>query len=102
MLIRPATSQDAEQILSINFKARKEGYRGLIDQAYLETRVITPERIYKFAEKIQSTKHCLVYENETYELLGYIDVGTPRDENIAYGYEVHSFYVLPEYQRIGI
>ncbi|GHV28298.1 hypothetical protein FACS1894176_10770 [Bacteroidia bacterium] len=60
--IRPAQPTDAEAIVSINIRGRKDGYQGIIDQTYLNTRNITPERIAKNAERIKNAEILLVYE----------------------------------------
>ncbi|MDR0606940.1 MAG: GNAT family N-acetyltransferase [Candidatus Peribacteria bacterium] len=103
MVIRLATSADAEQLLDINIKARKDGYQGLVDQAYLDSREVTPARIQAAIERIsKNTRFFLVYENDQHTLLGFINGGIPRDEGMAYTYEVYSFYVHPHHQRTGI
>ncbi|MDR0860294.1 MAG: hypothetical protein LBO09_04945 [Candidatus Peribacteria bacterium] len=62
MPIRPAQPEDAEAIVSINIRGWKDGYQGIIDQAHLDARTITPERIEKNAERIKNAKNLLVYE----------------------------------------
>ncbi|MDR3168189.1 MAG: GNAT family N-acetyltransferase [Candidatus Peribacteria bacterium] len=103
MSIRRATPADARQILDINIQARKDGYQGLIDQAYLDSREITLEKTQNVADNISNdTRFFLVYENGQYELQGFINGGLPRDEGINYAYEIYSFYVHPNHQRKGI
>ncbi|MDR2541297.1 MAG: hypothetical protein LBD11_06095 [Candidatus Peribacteria bacterium] len=62
--IRPAQPADAKAIVSINIRGRKDGYQGIIDQAYLNTRNITPERIEKNIERIKNAEILLVYEED--------------------------------------
>jgi ribosomal protein S18 acetylase RimI-like enzyme len=103
MSIRFATPADAKRILDINIQARKDGYQGLIDQAYLDSREITPKKIQNVADNISDTSRLfLVYENDQLELEGFINGGSPRDEGMAYDYEIYSFYVHPNHQRNGI
>lgn len=100
-LIRPAQPTDAEAIVSINVRGRKDGYQEIIDQTYLDSRSITPEKIEKSAEWIKNAEILLVYE-EDWRVLGFISGENARDENPPTERELSSFYVDPDYQRQGI
>lgn len=99
--VRTATKQDAERILIVKNKAQKDGYKNILDQVYLDSLDITPERIYNFQQWIEKCEIFLVYEEEN-SLLGFICGGNTWDEETPCPYVLGGFYVDPEHQRRGI
>ncbi|MDR0608438.1 MAG: hypothetical protein LBG52_09185 [Candidatus Peribacteria bacterium] len=63
--IRTAKITDAEAILIVKVRGRKYGYKGLVDQAYLDSMVIPPKRIQVFKSRIEKCEIFLVYEQDS-------------------------------------
>jgi GNAT superfamily N-acetyltransferase len=99
--IRPAKIADAEAILIIKTRGRKHGYKGLIDEEYLDSMAISPKRIRTFKQWIEKCEIFLVYEEEMM-VLGFISGGRTDDEQSPYPYEIGSFFVDSDHWGQGI
>ena len=102
MLIRKATKQDASVIAEINVKTWKVAYKGLLSDEILDKRCVTEEKVEYLKDAIGSKgKICFVAEDNG-EVIGYLDGGNSRYDDVPVEYEVYGFYVLPTMQRKGV
>ena len=99
--IRSATENDAYSIATINVLGWKKTYRGLIPEEVLDNLSVTEKRIENFKKGILDSEIFLVAENES-DIMGYLNGGKPRTNEFPYPYEIHGFYIHPDFQRTGI
>ncbi|MCX6823029.1 MAG: GNAT family N-acetyltransferase [candidate division SR1 bacterium] len=100
--IKNATEEDAEQISNIRVKARKEGYKGIISEKYLDTLTSSTERIQSYKNIIRMNANIFLVSERDGLIKGFIYGGEPRDRDEISSKEVYAFYVNPECQREGI
>jgi len=100
MIIRKAEAKDARAIAQISVDTWKDAYKGLIDNAVLESRKVDDKRILSWVDNINNPDF-IVLVCEDKEILGYLWGGPARDE---YGLknEIYALYVKTSSQRRGI
>ena len=103
-LIRKAVPDDAYGIASVNASTRYTTYKWLMPQKVLETRLGTiPEKAEKVKNSIQKNNRFLVAVNlENNEVIWMLSYGPSRDEKYPNNWEIYAFYILKEYQKLGI
>lgn len=103
-LIRKATIDDAYWIASVNANTRHTTYKWLMPQKVLETRLGTiPEKAEKIKNSIKKNDRFLVAVNlENNEVIWMLSYGPSRDEKYPDDWEIYAFYVLKEYQKLGV
>lgn len=102
ILIRPATPEDAEKVVSVQVTAWQESYKDIIDQSFLDTMVYSEERVSRRQGYFQSNKSlkCFVALCGN-QIIGFIDVGLSREHPLGKG-EIYALYVLNDHKRQGI
>ena len=100
--IRPATADDVPQIARVHVEAWQGSFDGLAPDDYLNSLSIE-RREQVFAERLSEPSYKLLVADEPNRgVVGFIDFGTPDFENYGYQARVYSFYLLPEFQRMGL
>ena len=100
--IRSATSDDVPQIAKVHVESWQESFKGIAPEDYLKSMSVD-RRQEVFAERLTNpTYNLLVAEEPDRGVVGFIDFGTPDFENYGFDARVYSFYLLPEFQRLGL
>lgn len=101
--IKKAELQDAERLAEISVQGWQESYRGIIDQAYLDT-ISYAKRLKWRKERLVSQTpqsiHLMVCVND--EIIGFCDAGPTRHPVGEVVGEVYALYVLELYKKQGI
>ena len=97
IIIRKATSLDAEGKGYVHYHSWNQTYTGLIDQDYLDSRSL--EGCIKTAKKFPNNTFVAVDKNKIVGFASYIKA---RDEDITNAGEVIAIYLLKEYKGLGI
>jgi len=96
LIIRLAKPEEARKIAEINIETWKVSYRGYIPDEILDTRAITEDSIKTRLDAI--SKNNIFVAEFNGEVVGYASI-TRNTETEA---EIATFYILPQYQRLGI
>ena len=99
--IRLAKKEDAKQIVLIKNRCRKDWYKWLVDQKYLDSLELTEERIEKVCKRIKEDMVFIVYE-EGNEIKGLLYGGEKCNPPSPALYEIYGLYVDIPYQRLWI
>ena len=100
--IRSATPDDVPQIAKVHVASWQESFKGIAPEDYLKSMSVD-RRQEVFAERLTNpTYNLLVAEEPDRGVVGFIDFGTPDFENYGFDARVYSFYLLPEFQRLGL
>ena len=100
--IRSATPDDVPQIAKVHVESWQESFKGIAPEDYLQSMSVD-RRQEVFAERLTNpTYNLLVAEEPDRGVVGFIDFGTPDFENYGFDARVYSFYLLPEFQRLGL
>ena len=100
--IRSATPDDVPQIAKVHVESWQESFRGIAPEDYLASMSVDRRREV-FAERLTNpTYNLLVADEPDRGVVGFIDFGTPDFENYGFDARVYSFYLLPEFQRLGL
>ena len=100
--IRSATPDDVPQIAKVHVESWQESFKGIAPEDYLKSMSVD-RRQEVFAERLTNpTYNLLVAEEPDRGVVGFIDFGTPDFENYGFDARVYSFYLLPEFQRLGL
>ena len=100
--IRKADLSDIEKIAYINAESWKTTYRGIIENAFLETLSLEQQlpRAKRLVESVELT--CIVaIEKESDEVIGFACFGKNRDKNIDADSELQAIYLLETAQGNG-
>ena len=103
-LIKKATVDDAFWIAYVSATTWYTSYKWLVPQKILENRIATiPERAEKTRNRIQNKKIFLVaIDTKNDKVIWMLSFGPSRNENYRDDWEIYAFYILKEYQRLGI
>ncbi|MDD2839712.1 MAG: GNAT family N-acetyltransferase [Rickettsiales bacterium] len=96
VIVRLAKIEEARVISEINMNTWKGSYRGYIPNDVLDTRNITENMLQNRLDDI-SNKNIFVAEVDK-KIIGYTSIKRHTKMEV----EIGSFYILPEYQRLGI
>jgi len=100
--IRAATEDDVPQIAQVHVEAWQESFKGIAPEEYLGSLSVERRRDV-FAERLSNPTYSLLVADEPNRgVVGFIDFGTPEFENYGYEARVYSFYLLKEFQRLGL
>lgn len=104
-LIRKATVDDAYGIAFVNVHTWYTTYQWLIPNKILEKRLQSiEERAQKIKESILNKEysHFVVKNKESEEIIGMCTYGPSRNEEYPDSWEIYAFYILKEYQKLGV
>lgn len=96
LIIRLAKPEEARKINEINIETWKVSYRGYVPDEILDTRAITEDGIKIRLDNISKNNVFIAEFNS--EIVGYASI----NRNTEIEAEIATFYILPQYQRLGI
>jgi 3-deoxy-manno-octulosonate cytidylyltransferase (CMP-KDO synthetase) len=100
--IRDATPDDVPEIARVHVESWQRSFEGIAPENYLNSMSVERRREV-FAERLSDPSYRLmVAEKRDGDVVGFIDFGRPTFENYGYDARVYSFYLLPEFQRLGV
>lgn len=100
--IRDATNADVPDIARVHVESWQRSFEGIAPERYLNDMSVERRREV-FAERLSDPSYRLmVAEKRDGDVVGFIDFGRPDFENYGYDARVYSFYLLPEFQRLGV
>ncbi|PAT01799.1 hypothetical protein CI105_04740 [Candidatus Izimaplasma bacterium ZiA1] len=97
IIIRKATSLDAEGKGYVHYHSWNQTYTGLIDQDYLDSRSL--EGCIETAKKFPNNTFVAV---DNKKIVGFASYIKARDEDINNAGEVIAIYLLKEYKGLGL
>lgn len=96
LIIRLAKPEEARKIAEINIETWKVSYHGYISDEILNIRTITEDNIKNRLDDISKNNVFVAEVNG--EIVGYASI----NRNTEIEAEIATFYILPQYQRLGI
>ncbi len=100
IVVRPATSDDFEDITHISITVWKQAYQGIIDQSYLDN-ISFEERLRgRLQWMVQPQKYSFVASHNE-KIIGFCDYGISRHLQFGQG-EIYALYVSKDYQNQGV
>ncbi len=103
LTIREAEPSDAAQIAQVNHAAWLSTYRGILDEAYLESRSVDDQvQIWQgtLAQVSPSENRFVALAGK--QVIGYCGGGRNPDTRSPFQSELFGIYLLQEYQRKGL
>ncbi len=99
---REATVADCLAVAGVHVKSWQESFAGIVPQIFLDK--MSVERRAKAFEKGFSAPFYKMYVAEVPErgIVGFADVGEPRENIDAYEGELYAIYLLSEFKRKGV
>ncbi|MGQ0543038.1 MAG: GNAT family N-acetyltransferase [Blastocatellia bacterium] len=100
--IRKATETDISDTAHVYVESVRKAFAGIEPEWYLNS--LSPEkREQVMLERFSRENYRLfVAENDKNGIVGFIDCGKPVLDKVSHERQIFSFYVLPEFQRMGI
>lgn len=102
--LRTAHPNDATQIAQVQIRSWRRAYKGIIDQAFLDTQLDLDAHTAHWKKALSDTPPqdvtFLAHDNTT--LAGYATAGPSRDHAFADHGELHTLYVDPSYAGQGV
>lgn len=105
ILIRNARRTDAEGIARVHERTWKEGYRGLIDAAYLESlteKRLVPRWRANLDRRAEDMDEAIFVAVSGREVVGFLTVGASKEPFAPWEAEVSMIYVQKEHRGAGI
>jgi len=103
MYIRTAVEADAEGIASVHVNSWKTTYRGIVDDAYLNSLSVS-DREERWRWKIgnlRDDEELLVVADNQGTIYGFMTYGREREDKLPHEGEVYAVYLLKEIQGQG-
>ncbi|MFZ2151337.1 MAG: GNAT family N-acetyltransferase [Candidatus Absconditicoccaceae bacterium] len=98
--IRKVRFEDMETLCDIHKRCRKENFKGIVDQEYLDHFGRNPKIRWSFIVGKKDTEYCLFVYETWGKIVGFIEGGSSNKED--FDFEVYGFYVDPQKQKGGI
>jgi 3-deoxy-manno-octulosonate cytidylyltransferase (CMP-KDO synthetase) len=100
--IREASIADVPNVAKVHVESWQRSFKGLAPDDYLNSLSIERRRKVFAGRLEEPTYQMLVVDKPEEGVVGFIDFGEPDFENYGYDARVYSFYLLPEFQRLGL
>ncbi len=94
------TKEEIKGKASVHFQAWKEAYTGMIDRSYLDRR--THEQSEQMAKSAFEKGYAGFIAKEGERVIGFVDYGKCRDNDLKNAGEVYAIYILKEYCGQGV
>jgi 3-deoxy-manno-octulosonate cytidylyltransferase (CMP-KDO synthetase) len=102
VVIRDATPNDVADVARVHVESWQQSFEGIAPDDYLNSMSVE-RRKEVFGQRLSEPSYrLLVAEIPSRGIVGFIDFGTPDLENYGFDARIYSFYLLPQYQRLGI
>lgn len=98
--LRPATIDDAADIVDLQVRGWKDSYQGIIDQSYLDSIDSNKRLEWRLQTMAKGNSWTFVVEYRT-QIIGECDIGISRMPEFGKG-EIFAFYVDKDHHRKGI
>jgi GNAT superfamily N-acetyltransferase len=99
---REATVEDAAAVANVHVKSWKESFIGIVPDSFMK-KLTVEKRTKAFRERFSDPSYKMyVAELPTGEVVGFVDVGDPRQEVGQYDAELYAIYLLRNFQGKGI
>jgi GNAT superfamily N-acetyltransferase len=99
---REATVADCLAVAKVHVRSWKKSFVGIVPQAFLDKMSVEKRaRAFEIGFAAASYK-MYVAEAPEHGIVGFADVGEPREHFGGYEGELYAIYLLPEFQRKGI
>ena len=95
--IREVEKKDMEQICDLHARCRKENFKWIIEQDYLDKFGKEPDKWRKFISERDSSKYSMFVYDKWWKVVWIIDGWTWEKE--WFDFEIYGFYVNPDFQR---
>jgi GNAT superfamily N-acetyltransferase len=100
--IREATADDAPAVAKVHVSSWIESFSGIVPDTFL-ARLTIEGRTKAFRERFGSHDYQMyVAEDQNDKVVGFADVGTPRQDIGNYEAELYAIYLFHEFQGKGI
>jgi len=102
--IQEATLKHAQGLANVHVKTWKISYKGIIDQAHLDTLDLKQreERWINILQTPNRKSQVYVLLNNQNQVIGFYSIGESREKEHNYTHELWGLYILPEYQGRGL
>jgi GNAT superfamily N-acetyltransferase len=99
---REAAAADCLAVARVHVQSWQESFAGIVPQIFLDK--MSVEKRAKAFEKGFSAPFYKMYVSEAPErgIVGFADLGEPREDIDGYEGELYAIYLLPKFQRKGI
>jgi 3-deoxy-manno-octulosonate cytidylyltransferase (CMP-KDO synthetase) len=102
VVIRKATLADVADVARVHVESWQQSFEDIAPEAYLNGMSVE-RRKEVFGQRLAEPSYrLLVAEIPNRGVVGFIDFGKPDFENYGYDARIYSFYVLRDYQHLGI
>jgi GNAT superfamily N-acetyltransferase len=99
---REATVLDCRAVARVHVQSWKESFAGIVPQTFLD-KMSVEKRAKAFEERFSAASYRMyVAEVPGCGLVGFADVGEPRESINGYAGELYAIYLLPGFQRKGV
>ena len=99
---RKATVEDAPAVAEVHVESWRESFAGIAPPVFLD-KMSVEKRENAFRQGFSDeTYKMFVAETADGKIVGFVDSGKSRNENLQYEAELYAIYLLPEFQRKGI
>ena len=100
--IREATADDAPAVAKVHVNSWKESFSGIVPDTFL-AKLTIENRTKAFGERFEVVNYQMyVAELHDGRIVGFADVGEPRQDVGNYDAELYAIYLLHEFQGKGI
>ena len=105
MIIREAITRDISEIAKVHVDTWRTTYRNIFSSEFLanlsyEKRENSWHQVFNNA--LKGNNFIYVAENESGQIVGFVNAGREREDNLIYRGELCALYILESYQRQGI
>lgn len=99
---REANVSDCDAIANVHVQSWIESYAGIVPQSFLDNLSIEKRaKMFKTAFTISPYK-IYVAESTEHGVIGFANIGKPRENVDGYDFELYAIYLLKEFQGKGI
>ncbi|MGM7701364.1 GNAT family N-acetyltransferase [Pseudalkalibacillus sp. Hm43] len=99
-MIRKATIDDVTQIAEVHVSSWKTTYKGIVSDSFL-AQLSVERKIEQWTQVIQQTGGFMYVAEENGRIVGFVNGGRRRIEEIPYDGEIYAIYLLSECQGKG-
>jgi GNAT superfamily N-acetyltransferase len=99
---REATVADSYEVAQVHVQSWRDSFAGLVPQPFLDSMSVE-QRAKAFASRATDGFYKMfLAEARGRGVVGFMDIGKPRDSRPSYEAELYAIYILKEFQRQGI
>ncbi|WP_053959389.1 GNAT family N-acetyltransferase [Sulfobacillus thermosulfidooxidans] len=101
--VRPSTADDTEAIARVQIASWRSTYTGIVSDTFLDhLEQHLDERVESRQQRFNNPNMAIfVLVSPGNHVVGFIDVGPNRDDDVHYDAELYAIYLLKGWQRLG-